>query len=375
MGDLYQLPSTTYAASGRDNVPLRDLPVQRRGRIPHVTRFIFEVDYTPTTTALPTTAGNNMWVTAMDFWDGRVNRFVGGFNHMRAHERVNTGAIRIPDSDTDIASASARFFRRVLHVGPPQCAGGLGDFAIPTGALLSGELRLTMGALTDFAADCTAATGTCRTFADLEMLDEVRIPPAYQVQAYSANSSDFLIPGRALFCSLYAFDSGAFGAWTAGDLANIRLDLGLGEIVSTVPAAVLNVQMMDDFARGDIGSFMGEPRAAGDDNHKTVNRASPTALTGGASDLQAVLWMRPGKKLSKCEVAESNARIQWSGTQTSAVFMAARILPQSPSVVAAIATAALKAIGRPQKDIRIKTLSKKPYSGPYMEFMPYAVKV
>src|SRR5262249_36054662 len=120
---------------------------------------------------------------------------------------------------------------------------------------------------------------------------------------------------------------------------------------------------------------IGEPRSANDDNHKQVNHASPTALAAGPADLQAILWHAPGKKLSKCEVAESNARLMWSGGQSSGVFAAARILPQGSTVVSAVATAACNAIGRAQKEVRIKTLSKKTYSGPYGEFMPWVVKV
>jgi hypothetical protein len=111
---FYQLPSVTYAASGSDTVQLKDLPKQLRGRIPHVKRFIFEVDFTPTHTTAQTTVGNNNLVTACDFWDGRVNRFVGGFNHLRVKEKLSAGKIRIADADTDTASGTARYFRRVL---------------------------------------------------------------------------------------------------------------------------------------------------------------------------------------------------------------------------------------------------------------------
>jgi hypothetical protein len=374
MAQLHQLPSVPFAAGGAVNISLKDLPVAVRGRIPHLKAVIFEAEFAPTFTTAPTTVGHNNIVTTMDFWDGRVSRFVGGFNVVRFHERFNTGKNRIADADTDAASTGTRYIRRVLHMGPPQAAGE-NDFVIPTGALQAGEIRLQFGALTDMSADTTAMTGTIRPYAVLEVLDEVRIPPAYQTQRINLNASDSVQPGRALLVNMALLDSGSFGAIAAGDFGSFRVDTGLGEVVSGIPGEVLTAQYHDDFEAGDFGGFSGEPRGTNDDNVKAVNRASPTAIGPAASDLQPILWMKPGTKLSKLPVAETNVRLQWDGSQQSGVLMLSRILPQPPSVLAAIGGAALKAINRTQKDFRPKTLSKKPYGGPLVEFMPYVVKV
>lgn len=376
MSDLVQLPSTSVVSGATSSIALKDLPVQRRGRVPHVRRFVFEVDFTPTTTALPTTVGNNRVFQACDFWDGNILRFVGGFNEMRAHERYNTGRVRIPDADTDLASGSARFLRRVLHVGPPQGLGGLSDFLIPTGMLQTGELRIRQGILTDYAADCTAITGTVRTFADLEILDEVRIPPAYTVTQHTPGSTDFPLTGRCLVIGIAMFDSSAFGAFTNGDVDAVKLDLGYGEVVQSVPAEVLAAAYTDDFAGGQVDSFVGEPRGANDDNHKQVNHGTPTAIAAGPADLQPIVWYRPGGKLTKQEVAETGMRLSITGTQTTNQVMLMRCLPQPPNVLAKLGTAAMSALGRPYKGgLRPKTVSKVDYRGPLAEFMPYVIKL
>lgn len=375
----YQLPSVTFSAGAGTTVQLKDAPKQLRGRLPHVQKIIFDVVYTPTTTALPTVIGNNNIFTQCDFWDGRINRFVGGFNHMRCKELLSASTERQPNSDTDIASGTARYFRRTLHVGPPHMAGGSDfngtDFAIYTGNLENGELRITMGALTSLAADCTAATGTIRVYLVGELLDEVRIPPAYQFQYYTAPSGDYPLPGKALYESVALLNSSSFDAITAGVFATIRLDFGQGEVVPSIPVTALTAAFQDDFAKGELLGVQGEPGAASDDNTKQVNHGTPTALVAQTAFLQPVWWSGPGRKLSKLEVAETSARLQWSGTGTNAIVLVGRIIPQPPSVLGQVMAQAVSAAKRSPKGMTIKTLSKKPYTGPFVEFMPYTVKV
>jgi hypothetical protein len=372
---LWNLPTQTYTAGGYVTILLGQLPKQVFGRISHIRRFIFDVVLTPTFTAVPTTVGNNALVNRVDFHDGRIMRWAGGFNTMRAHERLCTGNIRVPDADTDPASTNSRYYRRVLHVGPPNMAGGLSDFQIPTGVVDSGYLALTFGALTDISSDTTACTATIKVAVELELMDEIRVPPAYVFQVIPANSATVPIPGRALYCSLSLFKSTAYGAWSAGDLANIRLDMGQGDVVPSIPAQLLTAAFNDDMARGDW-TFGGEPSAANDDNNKQVNHASPTALAAGSQDLQMVWWSRQGQKLTKLQLAESFATLYWSGTATSALVNIGRILPQSPSVLSAYMNAALAGAKRslavaPQ----FKTVSKRPYDGPLKEFMPVVGKL
>lgn len=373
----FQLPSITYTAGGNDTIPLKDLPVQLRGRIPHVVKFLFELDFTPTySSGTGSTVGNNNVFTAVDFWDGSLLRFTGGMNAMRAKERLSCGNLRIPDADTDTASATARYVRRVLHVGPPHFLGAPGDFQIPTGMLSGGELRATMGALTDIDANCTACTATLRTTAWLQLMDEVRIPPAYQFQRLVANSPDVPLPSRALFESLSLLNSSSYDAISAGDFGNFRLDFGFGDVVPSIRGDILQTSYQDDMLSREIGAFGGEPRGASDDNGKSVNHASPTALAAAPNDIQVVWWAGGQQaKISKLELCESAARLQWDGSQASAVVLIGRFLPQPQSVVGRLAAQALAPLKRGYKSIKIKTLSKQPYSGPLVEFMPFKVEI
>jgi hypothetical protein len=375
MSDLYQLPSVTFTAGGNATVNLKDLPVARRGRIPHVKRFIIEADLTPTYTTAPTTVGNNAMVSRCDFWDGKINRLTGGFNLIRAHERMHTGMVRIPDPDTNIASTSTRFLRRVLHVGPPQGIVGINDFMIATGALQSAELRLVFGALTDISADTTVATGTIRVFADLEIADEVRVPPAYKVETVSMGQADQQIQGRSLLVAAWLHKNTSFGAFSSGDIGNVTLDLGLGPVIQAIRATALTAQYQDDFGAGELGTFVGDFRGATDSNGRAINHASTTAITTQPQDLQPLYWLKPRGKLSKQEVAETAMRLSWDGSATSAVLAIARILPQSPTVAASYAQNAFTAIGRRMGPVRIKTASKRDYQGPRADFMPWSVKV
>jgi hypothetical protein len=370
----YTLPTQTYSASGSATQSLRDLPKQVLGRLAHVAKFVFNATFTPTTTALPTTVGNNALVQAVDFWDGEVMRFQGGFNHLRQKERMHSGGIRIPDADTDPASTVARYYRRTLHVGPPQFEGAPSDHVIPCGVLENGELRFRYGALTDLAADCTAATGSIRVVAHLVLLDELRIPPRYTYGFQSLGAADVNLAGRALYESLAMLNSASFDAITAGDFANIRLDLGQGDIVPTVKASDLTAAFQDDFARGHLNTVQGDPDAAGDDNGKMIGTTGLATLAVSV-DLQPVLWSPPGARISKLFEAASVARLAWSGTQSTAVALVGKFLPQPETVVATQIAKALGRTGLSRQSMRPKTLSKQPYSGPYLEYMPWQVKV
>lgn len=376
----YVLPSQTYTAGSRTIQTLRDLPKTYLGRFCHLMAFTFSSILTPTwTTAGPDVAGHNNIFTAADFWDGSFMRFQGGFNHMRAKELLQTGRTRSPDADTDPASTQSRYYKRTLHAGPPQFAGSPTDYVIPTGLLENGELRFSHGALSDLAGNgggtISAATGTVRVTARLALLDELRIPPAYQWGYQALNAADVNISGQALYETVALLNSASFDAISAGDFGQFRLDLGQGDVVPTVKGYDLTACFVDDFAAGEIAAVQGEPEASNDDNSKSVNHASPTAIAATAATIQPVLWSPPESRLTKLFKAESVARLRWDGSQTSAVLLYGRVLPQPPNVVA---TAIAKATGRlalVAKGMKVKTLSKKDYDGPYGDFMPWSVEL
>lgn len=373
----YVLPSQTYTAGNRTTQTLRDLPKQYLGKLCHLMKFCFSVILTPTFSTAPSIVGNNNIMAACDWYDGSILRFQGGFNHLRAKERLQTGHIRVPDANTAATTGQSRYFRRTLHAGPPQFLGSPVDFVLPTGCLENGELRFTHGALTDISADTTAATGTIRIVAWLLLSDEIKIPPAYTFTNQTVNAADFNLTGRALYESVALLNSTSFDAFTSANIAQLRLDLGQGDIVPSVQAADLTHAFLDDFAAGEIGVPQGDTEAALDNSAARINRgASPaTALTSSDKDLQVVLWSGPDSRITKLQLAESVARLRWSGAQTSAVAVLGRILSQPSNVIAAMAGKAVGRLNLTPKNMRIKTLKGGQWKSDKGEFMPWKLSV
>lgn len=372
----YVLPSVNITP-GTTTIPLGMIPPQWNGRISHLAELHFHVAMTPTYTTAPTTVGNNNIFTACDIWNGGFALFQGGFNALRAMERMHTGKNRLPDADTDTASAAARNFARVWYAGPPNFAGAPTDFAIPCGLLTSAEVRITQPDITQISADTTVLTGTVNVTARLLLLDEVRLPPAYQVLTQSATGKDLLLQGRGLYETVALLDSSSFGAWAAGELGSITLEAGQGNLIQGVPDYVLTDMYQADWAAGDIGGFTG-PVATGFDNAKIVNHGTPTAVAAAPADLQPVLWSGPEHRITKLHMAESVVHLYWSGTQSTAVAIYGRIAPQPQSVVQTkfgVAFARLDGRRRREEGSGLKTLSKRPYSGPLVEFMPWVAKL
>lgn len=370
----YKLPSKTFAASGHDPILLNALPKMVYGLIAHVWKFSFNLIFTPSFVTPPTTVGNHNVVKAIDLWDGKVIRFRGGFNHLRAKERLSSGRVRVPDADTDTATDNARVVRRTLHMGPPNFSKP-SDFATPCGIFANGELRLTWGSLADISPDATQCTGTLRSVAWLELLHEIRIPPIYEWFFSGAAAKEALLSGRAAYESVALLDSDSFGAIANGDFGAITFDPGGTPLVGSVPAYDLTAAYLDDYAPGEVGVFAGEPEAASDDNGKVVNRATPTALTAAPNDLQPVVWSIPNQKISKLRVAEASALVRWNGSQSTATVIGGRILPQVDTVAASYGALAAQAIQRTPGTMVPKTLSKQPYKGPMLDFMPWKISI
>lgn len=371
----WQLPSKTVSAGATDTIEGKLLPKTLFGEICHHAQLNIVVDFTPTYTTAPTYLGNNNVYTKFDFFDGSLNRFTGGLANLRNFERYAEGNNINADADQDLASASQRTIRRTMHAGPSNFMGSDSDFAIPCGMLENAEWRLQCGALTDISADTTVLTGTLRTTAGLVLFPaEVRIPPVYERKTASATGGDTQMQGRALYDVIFLQDTDQ-STIAAGDVAAINLDLGKGLLVPGINAKDVLAQYLADKKRGDMSNIMGEPAGAGDDNIKQVNRASPAAIVGAIADLQPVLYSPPDAMLTKRPIAESSARLYWGGTDTAMTVSTGKFLPQGKSAIgAAIAKAFAKLPFKP-KTARVKTLSKKPYDGPYVEFMPWIVEV
>lgn len=370
----YLLPSQTYSAGSTTTQTLKELPKQYLGLIAHLVAVMFRVVFTPTYTGAPGVAGENGVFTGCDLWDGGQFRFQGGFNHMRAMERMHTGRIRNPDANDSIASASARTYTRVLRMGPPQFDGSPTDFVIPCGILETGELRFKHGALSDLQGTVSAATATVRVVAVLALMTEVRIPPMYQFINQSGIAGDMYIAGQSLYESIAFANSSTFNAFSSGGVGNVRLDFGLGEVVPNIKATDLVASFIDDFASGETG-VAGDTENATDTSTRAVNQGTPTALAAVAADLQPILWCPPGARITKLFEAQATARIRWDGSNTTPVLLIGRFLPQPPPVVTTLIGKALARLGATSKSLKIKTLSKQDYNGKHTLYMPWSVKI
>lgn len=378
----YQLPTQTYAAGTNTTQTLRDLPKTYLSKIAHLAKIGYSVSYSPTwTSAGPDVVGNNNVFTAADFYDGTFYRFQGGFNHLRARQRMQLGHIRQADASTAASSTSSRQYRTFMHVGPPQFNNYDSDYLIPTGMLENGELRFTHGTLTNLAGGgggtVSAASGTVRVTAFLQLLDEVRIPPAYQYVNFSTASADLQLPGRALYESIALVTGLTFAAFTNGQIGNVYVDLGNGPIIPNIKCNDLQASFADDFEAGELGVPTGDPESARDNINSIVDRTAspPTALAAPANDLQPVMWARKWAKISKMHLAETSARVKWDGSLSSVVLLIGRQLPQPQTVVATNIGKALGRLNVSAKSVKIKTQSKEQYNGLYAEFMPMKVAV
>jgi hypothetical protein len=374
----YVLPSPTWAAGSNAVVTMRDIPYTLFGRIAHLVGINIEARCTPTLTTAPTLVGMHTIINRLEFSDGIGNRFTGDFFTLRVKEILENGRLLQPDPDTGTGSGNVFTFSRYLSLGPSQFAGNPSDFAYPVAALNNGELRLGFGALTSFSADTTVMTVSLTVTADILLLDEVRVPPAYEFTKYTAGGPDISLTGRALYAFLALLDSSSYGAFTAGDLGNITVDTGAGQVVPSINAAVLTESYRAQMASGHFTPVQGDPRTADDDSAKIVNSGTPTALTVASAAIQPVLWCPPDCQLTKVvALADSNLRVRWDGSQTSSgtVLVAGRIMEQTPTQAATIAAKAVQNLGLTQKSGKVKTLSKDAYSGPRPEFMPWVVKV
>jgi hypothetical protein len=213
-----------------------------------------------------------------------------------------------------------------------------------------------------------------RITARLALLDEVRIPPAYERRTFSTAVADVQLPGRALYDVLALLNSANFDAISAGDFGSIQLDLGKGFVVPSINDRDLQSAF---WAQKEVNfqGQQGEPLNSSDDSMKVVNTASPTAVVGAVANVQPVIFSGREQYISKLHLAESLARLQWNGSQATAVILSGRILAQPMSVVGNLINKAFAELPFSPGTPKIPTLSKREYTGPFVDFMPWKVPV
>lgn len=372
-----QLATIAIAAGGTGTVKLRDLMTQIDGRFAHLLGFILEVRATPTYTATPTQVGLRNILSLIEFFDGRQIRTRATGNSLRQHNRLEHGWQVGGDAKIAAAmSGNPRYFRMWLGCGPARFAGGTSDFALPSCLLMNGELRFGFGALTDVSADTTALTGDLIVTAVLAPMDEIRVPSFFERQTYQITSDD-RIGGKALLAFLGLSKSVAYGAFAAGEVGSVLVETGTYSAVPNIAASVLGAGFNIEMGNGAVGGVQAEPvNATHDTNQRDPDYSGVTALLAGVADLQPILTCEPGCRISKVAARVDNAaRIKTSGSVTSGLLAhVGRFLPQGPDVIDALQQEAERALNVKTK-ANPKTLSKADYRGPYLAYMPWALKV
>ncbi len=346
----FKLTGKTYDAGNNFSIPLDQLPVRGvDGRPLALVKVILEATLTPSFTTAPTVIGQNNIVKQLSFNDGRATRFnyPGGFNDVRFFERLENGRLPYADAPTNNGTGNPIYFKRVITMGPPRMAGSPGDFMVACSALKGGSIDGVWGALADLSADATAATGSIAAIAMLAYVDDIPVAPFYE-RKRQAISNDQLISGPAAYAFLGLANSTALDAFASNDLGDVSVSVGSGALFSGIAAELLAHAYNEDFAAGAIGGLVGEPRnATYDVAARIVNLGTPTALMAQAFDLQPILWVPPGCRMSKIVArTKSNLQISTSGSQASGtVAYLGRFLEQGSEQLAEIARESASGLG------------------------------
>src|SRR5512141_574862 len=370
------LPTVTVTASGNFSIPFLPLPILMNGRIPHVHSLQLENAFTPT---FDGGGAENVWEDNNFITQVLLN--IAGqspinltYNQIRFLERLQLGRNCVADHDTDTADGTARYFTRSLFFGFPGAAGWPTDYLMPCAALHDSQLNLSSGSAADMGV-ASYASGSIVPIARLVYLDELRIPPAVEQLSQAINGKDNTVRGRALYgvVGLHKVAT-AYGSFAVGDISDVSLYNSSGLYFNATPSYALGNAFNADFHNGDLGGVSGELRAASADNMKMVNHASPTAIVANATDSLPLVWNPPAGKLSKMLLTETDLRITHPGSATTGNIRMKRILPQGGPQVSAFINRVLGILKTvPLGKMRIKTLSKKDYKGPYGEFFPWVM--
>lgn len=368
----FPLQSVSYSASGRASVDLSVIPAAMAGRAVAVAQLTFDVQATPTLGAGTATAAElQALVRNVSIRDSVRSHFDGSFTSLRLSEAYERGQLWSPEPDA-AATTEAVNFQRVFTFG---LAGFCkeSDFFLSAAALGQGSsIELSFGALTDIDAQCTALSATVQPVAWLVLRDDVIISPLLE-RVERVINKDVPITGEALYANLALADSSTFGAITAGDFANITIQ-SAGVQTKQVSVHALKRAYFEHNKVGSISQFDGEPRAATDDNQKTV---AGTALAAVPANLQPVIWSCPGQKITKLAYAAQNELvIGWSGTQAAGYGLISRIIKRTKDIEEAYVATMQQKLGARLREFRIDTASKSPYpaAGPRARYMPVKAK-
>lgn len=369
-----QLPTISYSASGTASTSFDFLPKEDFGKPVHVAGITFDIHQSAISITTPATrVGQNNIVKRMELRDGKNQvRFIGGgFNALRAKERLEHGGAWVPEPDK---AAAVNHWGRHWAAMPHRMEGFPSDGLIPVALLHGGQIDYTFGALTDYSADLVSTTTVITPIAWCCTLDYVNLPPLYKFEQQAVTGKSYMITAKRALAYLGLLNSSSFDAITAGDFGNISASLAQGDLVRNVPAPALTRMYQALMNSGLIGALQGDPRAATDDNSKIPDSLTPfTALIAQDVDLQVVHAAMPGTRLSKLYEADP-CTVSWDGTQSGAELLIGSFLEQTPGVAGAAIDHVFSKLGKARGPIKPKThkpvtdirqLGNRPWLYPY----------
>lgn len=373
----YQLSTLPLSVGQQTVFPLNQIPPKFRNKYSHILGFFIDVAVAPSFTTAPTFKQLYSALKNIIFSDGVNERVNISAWQLRAQLIQEMGREAVPPPKIPAATGNTYYLRVFLPLGPTNSAGWGTDYAFPVGALLSGELRLTTGSLTDMSVNTTAIAYAARVTALLVGFDgEIRLPPFFERRAYNNSSNDFQVLGAAVYNSTLLMKQD-LSAFFNGDLGNIAVDPGSGAI-QQIPAQTWSLLNQFDTHYGSL-TFQGEPAGALDTNSVSLEgyvQAAAMAPLVAAADFQPVIAPIMDGRISKLDYAtQGSLRTYWSGTYTNTAYAVGRYLPQTEESYAAMGAAACKAVGRGTPRVsKVKTLSGKALAPQRTDLLPYLPK-
>lgn len=372
----FPLKSPAFAAGSNDTVTMETLPDTIFNRLAHLVGFVLDIAVTPSYTTAPTINGIMSMINSLVFFDGANERINLSGQQIRLSNIHWQGRNPIPDPDTNTGTGNPIRFTVPVLLGPPNFAGAPTDWALPCAALKSAELRLKFGALTDFSADCTALNSVnIKVTALIVPLDnEFRVPPAIERRAFNFGTNEAILQGKALYSHLFITKQ-SLGAFATNDLGDITIDTGIGSVPALIASSLSTIHQLNNSV-GQFTQNRGEPRNSGDDNEKTLNLGTPTALVAADAILQSVISCQDDARISKLIFEATSAmKVKWSGSFATPTVVVTRILEQNETAQAAMAAKVASTLNRgTPKASRIKGLDSREYGGPRGNYMPRVFK-
>lgn len=370
------LPTATFAAGGRVNVPTDAIPAEINGRPAHLARLDFEHVGTPTlSSGVLTAAQSSKIVSKITIKDGVRTLFDESMETLRVFEALEAGALLYPEHD-DIATATEVAFVRSWCPGPKAFLGGVIDSVMSPGAFDGTPIEVNFNTLANINANLTALSLVIQPIAWMAVLDDVRVGVKLERKTQSARSDETLVGEGDLYPFL-ALARPNFAAMAAGDIANVQV-LGTDAEFNQVHVTLLEKAYHQDMKVKTGSIIHGEPRSATDDNPKVV-AGGGTAFASAPALVSPILWSPLGSRLTKLvhRAKGKGLRVKYTGTLNPALLIYTRVTERTREDSGAYVEIAAKALKLNLGDLvgDVATFTKKPYAGPRANYMPLKFKI